>query len=88
MLRQSSRLCSALVHMVVSLEHVVAALAHMVAALKHNRAALVQRHTWGRFTLSCCSLWCEGFAPLLVSSRVTIPPCVPLHHQRSDRVQG
>ena len=48
---------------------------------------VVQRHAWGRFTLRCCSLWCEGFAPLLVSSRVTIPPCVPLHHQRSDRVQ-
>ena len=49
---------------------------------------VVQRHAWGRFTLRCCSLWCEGFAPLLVSSRVTIPPCVPLHHQRRDRAQG
>ena len=34
---------------------------------------VVQRHAWGRFTLRCCSLWCEGFAPLPVSSRVTIP---------------
>ena len=37
--------------------------------------------------MRCCSLWCEGFAPLLTSSRFTIPPCVPLHHQRRDRGQ-
>ena len=49
--------------------------------------SVVQRHARRRFTLRFCSLWCEGFAPHIASSRRPIPRCVPLHHWRRDRSQ-
>ena len=47
----------------------------------------MQRHALRRFTLRFCSLWCEGFAPHIASSRLPILRCVPLHHWRRDRGQ-
>ena len=48
---------------------------------------MVQRHEQRCFTLRFCSLWCEGFAPHIASSRLPILRCVPLHHWRRDRGQ-
>ena len=41
-----------------------------------------------RFDLRRFNHWCEGFAPLLVRSRITVVARVPFHHQGVGRVSG